>query len=94
MIIHKVSYTDEEKQVLEKYRNTPAKCIDKNLEKQVEDIREAARLRYILSLHGNPSAILADIKEVMESLSVEDFVEWQDVSNETDDDLYIFFCHS
>ena len=93
MIIHKVSYTDEEKQVLEKYRNTPAKCIDKNLEKQVEDIREAARLRYILSLHGNPSAILADIKEVMEALSVEDFVEWQDVSNETDDDLYILFCH-
>lgn len=80
MILSKVQYTDSENKEIEvpyeEYEKLSNKKKD-NYWQRFGEITQAALNRYILSLGGSKTAIISDVKEILEAVTLDDFRQWQ-----------------
>ncbi|MBQ2152332.1 MAG: hypothetical protein II440_02695, partial [Clostridia bacterium] len=80
MILSKVQYTDSENKEIEVPYEEYEKLSDKEQEnywQRFGEITQAALNRYILSLGGSKTAIISDVKEILEAVTLDDFRQWQ-----------------
>ena len=84
MILSKVQYTDSENKEIEVPYEEYEKLSDKEQEnywQRFGEITQAALNRYILSLGGSKTAIISDVKEILEAVTLDDFRQWQKDNN-------------
>ena len=84
MILSKVQYTDSENKEIEVPYEEYEKLSDKEQEnywQRYGEITQAALNRYILSLGGSKTAIISDVKEILEAVTLDDFRQWQKDNN-------------
>lgn len=80
MILFKVQYTDAENKELDISDEEYEKLSDKEKEnfwQRYGEITQAAMKRYFISLGGSKDAIISDVKEILEAVTLDDFRQWQ-----------------
>lgn len=80
MILFKVQYTDAENKELDISDEEYEKLSDKEQKdfwQRYGEITQAAMKRYCISLGGSKDAIISDVKEILEAVTLDDFRQWQ-----------------